>query len=107
MAVTTLPFKIEKNTDAENESIQSDIFNDLPDDLKKVTEEHPHVLAYLSRMPVNEFGIPQYAPELSRKMGDNKRPNIIYPAHRNAVFIHILPGEDRNHYIPIEPNLMA
>ena len=104
MAVTTLPFKIEKNTDAENESIQSDIFNDLPDDLKKVTEEHPHVLAYLSRMPVNEFGIPQYAPELSRKMGDNKRPNIIYPAHRNAVFIHILPGEDRNHYIPIEPN---
>ena len=37
-------------------------------------------------------------------MGDNKRPNIIYPAHRNAVFIHILPGEDRNHYIPIEPN---
>jgi flagellar protein FlaI len=104
MAVTTLPFRIEKNTDAENESIQSDIFNDLPSDLKKVTEEHPHVLAYLSRMPVTEFGIPQYAPELSRKMGDNKRPNIIYPAHRNAVFIHILPGEDRNHYIPIEPN---
>lgn len=104
MAVTTLPFKIEKNTDAENESIQSDIFNNLPDDLKKVTEEHPHVLAYLSRMPFEEFGIPQYAPELNRKMGDNKRPNIIYPAHRNAVFIHILPGEDRNHYIPIEPH---
>ncbi len=104
MAVTTLPFNIEKNTDAENESIQSDIFNNLPDDLKKVTEEHPHVLAYLSRMPFEEFGIPQYAPELNRKMGDNKRPNIIYPAHRNAVFIHILPGEDRNHYIPIEPH---
>ena len=62
------------------------------------------MLAYLSRMPFAEFGIPQYAPELSRKMGDNKRPNIIYPAHRNAVFIHILPGEERNHYIPIEPN---
>jgi archaeal flagellar protein FlaI len=104
MAVTTLPFKIEKNTDAENESIQSDIFNDLPEDLKKVTEEHPHVLAYLSRMPIAEFGVPQYAPELNRKMGDNKRPNVIYPAHRNAVFIHILPGEDRNHYIPIEPH---
>jgi archaeal flagellar protein FlaI len=104
MAVTTLPFRIEKNTDAENGSIQSDIFNNLPDDLKKVTEEHPHVLAYLSRMPITEYGIPQYTPELSRKMGDNKRPNIIYPAHRNAVFIHILPGEDRNHYIPIEPN---
>jgi archaeal flagellar protein FlaI len=104
MAVTTLPFKIEKNTNAENESIQSDIFKDLPDELKKVTEEHPHVLAYLSRMPFTEFGIPQYAPELNRKMGDIKKPNIIYPAHRNAVFIHILPGETRNHYIPIEPD---
>jgi flagellar protein FlaI len=104
MAITTLPFTIKKNTDAENESIQADIFRNLPDELKKVTEEHPHVLAYLSRMPFAEFGIPQYAPELNRKMGDNRRPNIIYPAHRNAVFIHILPGEDRNHYIPIEPN---
>ena len=104
MAVTTLPFVIETNTDAENDSTQADIFRNLPDDLKRVTEEHPHVLAYLSRMPVTEFGIPQYAPELNRKMGDNKRPNLIYPAHRNAVFIHIFPGDDRNHYIPIEPN---
>jgi len=104
MATITLPFAIENNTAAENEGIQSDIYKELPDGLKQVTEEHPHVLAYLSRMPFAEFGIPQYAPELSRKMGDNKRPNIIYPAHRNAVFIHILPGEERNHYIPIEPN---
>jgi len=100
MATITLPFAIENNTAAENEGIQSDIYKELPDGLKQVTEEHPHVLAYLSRMPFAEFGIPQYAPELSRKMGDNKRPNIIYPAHRNAVFIHILPGEERNHYIP-------
>jgi flagellar protein FlaI len=104
MATITLPFAIEKNTAAENEGIQADIYKELPDGLKQVTEEHPHVLAYLSRMPFAEFGIPQYAPELNRKMGDNKRPNIIYPAHRNAVFIHILPGEERNHYIPIEPN---
>jgi flagellar protein FlaI len=104
MATTTLPFSIENNTDAENETIQADIFKDLPEGLKKVTEEHPHVLAYLSRMPFAEYGIPEYVPELNRKMGDNKRPNIIYPAHRNAVFIHILPGEDRNHYIPIEPS---
>ena len=104
MATTTLPFSIENNTDAENETIQADIFKDLPEGLKKVTEEHPHVLAYLSRMPFAEYGIPEYVSELNRKMGDNKRPNIIYPAHRNAVFIHILPGEDRNHYIPIEPS---
>ena len=104
MATITLPFSIENKTEAENESIQADIFKDIPEGLKKVAEDYPHLLAYLSRMPISEFGIPEYAPELNRKMGDNKRPNIIYPVHRNAVFIHILPGEDRNHYIPIEPN---
>jgi archaeal flagellar protein FlaI len=104
MATTILPFEIDDKTDAENELIQSEVFNDLPDELKKITEEHPHVLAYLSRMPFANYGTPQYVSELNRKMGDNKQPNLIYPTHRNAVFIHILRGEERNHYIPIEPN---
>ena len=69
MATITLPFSIEKNTDAENESIQADIFNDLPDELKKVTEEHPHVLAYLSRMPFEEFGIPAVCPGIEPQNG--------------------------------------
>jgi flagellar protein FlaI len=104
MAITQLPYAIKTDTAADNANIQADIFKDLPEGLKKVAEEHPHVLAYLSRMPFEEFGIPEYAPELTRKHGDIKKPNIIYPAHRNAVFIHILPGPDRNHYIPIEPH---
>jgi flagellar protein FlaI len=51
--------------------------------------------------------MPEYYPELSRKMGDIKKPNLIYPAHRNGVFIHILFNKDgdRNYYIPIEPVL--
>jgi flagellar protein FlaI len=38
-------------------------------------------------------------------MGDNKKPNLIYPAHKRGVFIHILFNKnwDRNNYIPIEP----
>ncbi len=61
------------------------------------------MLAYLCYVPVSEIGIPDYAPELTRKLGDNKQPNLIYPTHRDAVFVHIMPGPDRNHYIPIEP----
>jgi flagellar protein FlaI len=104
MAVTVLPFETNTDTKAENILVQNEILLGLPEDLRNVAMKHPHVLAYLSRMPVAEFGIPEYAPELTRKMGDNKRPNYIYPCHKDAVYIHIMPGPDRNHYIPIEPN---
>jgi flagellar protein FlaI len=51
--------------------------------------------------------MPEYCPELTRKMGDNKKPNLIYPAHKNGVFVHILfnKNRERNFYIPIEPTL--
>ena len=62
---------------------------------------------YLKQLPLAEIGMPEYCPELNRKMGDNKKPNLIYPAHRKGVFIHILFNQnwDRNYYIPIEPTL--
>ena len=104
MATITLPFSLDNKNTAENQTVQADILKDFPEPLKKVAEENPHVLAYLSRMPIAEFGIPLYAPELSRKLGENRKPNVIYPAHRKGVFVHIFPGEDRNNYIPIEPS---
>jgi hypothetical protein len=70
MAVTTLPFSIDRNTEAENETNRDEILRDLPEELRKVAEDHPHVLAYLARMPFEEYGIPTYTAELSRKMGD-------------------------------------
>lgn len=53
--------------------------------------------------------MPEFAPELSRKMGENKQPNYIYPVHCKGVFIHVLFDNDdvRNQYIPIEPSTVS
>jgi len=79
----------------------------LSPELKEVTERHPHVLDYIQTLPISEAGVPRYHSELSRKLGDDKEPNYIYPTNRDGVFIHILhnPNDTRNSYITIEPSL--
>ncbi len=107
MATTTLPeIKTEISADSLPES-QSDFFAGLPGAFQTVLEENPHLRAYLATLPLAEIGMPEYCPELTRKMGDNKKPNLIYPAHRKGVFIHILFNRsfERNYYIPVEPIL--
>jgi len=79
----------------------------LPPQLQKVTEASPFLLDYLHMVPIAEVGVPQYYPELSRKLGENKKPNLIYPTQNKNIFIHILADkrDSRNNYIPIEPTL--
>ena len=73
-------------------------------ELKEQAQEHHHLFRYLHLVPVAEFGVPEYHEKLSRKLGDNERPNIIYPLG-DATFAHIFPDpeDSRNHYIPVEP----
>jgi len=103
MAVIVLPFTTENEPEAGLSRASLD--ESMPPELKKVSEENPHLLEYLSMLPISEIGMPQYHPEPSRKLGDTKEPNIIYPVERAGVFIHILfsKEKDRNHYIPVEP----
>ncbi len=103
MAVIVLPFTTENEPDAELS--RSSLYESMPPELKEVSEENPHLLEYLNMLPISEIGMPQYHPEPSRKLGDIKEPNIIYPVERAGVFIHILYSKekDRNHYIPVEP----
>lgn len=63
---------------------------------------------YISGLPLSEIGMPEYVNELSRKLGDDIRPNYIYPVRRKGVFIHILVDDDdvRNRYVPVEPSSM-
>jgi len=103
MAVIALPFPVEERTADEKQRIEAELLPQLPEQLRQAAEDNPHLLAYLTHLPVSDIGIPDYAPELNRKLGDQKQPNLIYPTHRDAVFVHIMPGPDRNHYIPIEP----
>ena len=76
----------------------------LAPDLREQAEANPHLMTYLHRVPMAEFGVPEYFPEINRKMGDLKEPNLIYPVGQNT-FIHIYPetAGDRNWYVAIEP----
>lgn len=66
------------------------------------------MMEYLHMIPMEETGVPQYLPELSKKTADVKSRNFLYPAG-DEVIIHIWTGvnEERDVYIPIEPNLFV
>jgi len=84
----------------------SDIETAMSEPLRAACRDNPHLFDYIGGLPVAEIGMPEYVPALSRKMGDNKKPNIIYPVNYKGVFVHILYNENdvRNKYIPIEPS---
>jgi len=81
-------------------------FPGLSPELQETCKKNLHVLQYLHIFPMDEFGMPQFCPELDRSLKGKKDPNLIYSAD-GEVFVHILMNADdvRNHYIPIEPCL--
>jgi flagellar protein FlaI len=108
MATLTLPFPVETNgNNHEEDLLNSNLYKELPPLVQEVAAANPHLLEYLHMVPISETGMPLYCPNLSRKLGDEKRPNFIYPSNRKGVFIHILfnANDSRNSYIPIEPTL--
>jgi flagellar protein FlaI len=84
---------------------QCPIHNLLSPELRDAAEKAPHLMAYLHKVPMAEFGVPDYYPEATRKLGDIKEPNLIYPVLGNT-FIHIFPdnNEARHFYIAVEPS---
>ncbi len=108
MTQIVLPFSKYNKADADNlEHLKSDMALVLPPELKSAAEEHPHLLEYLNIMSNSKIDIPVFTKELTRKMGDNKSPNIIYPTRRSDIFVHVLVNnnDNRNSYIPVEPSL--
>ena len=49
----------------------------------------PHLMSYLHKVPFAEFGVPDYYPEATRKMGDIEDPNLIYPVGEQHVHPHL------------------
>ncbi len=108
MATLTLPFVFETNENVtEAELLASNLYKELSPPMQEVISTNPHLLEYLSLIPISEIGMPTYYPTISRKLGDERKPNLIYPTKRKGVFIHILynPNDNRNSYIPVEPCL--
>jgi flagellar protein FlaI len=106
MGTITLPFSIEKRADTRDfERTRNQLSEMLPEGLREVAETNPRLFEYISWLPISKIGVPDYAPELTRSMGDNKAPNIIYPVKKNGIFVHILFDDSgfRHNYIQIEP----
>jgi flagellar protein FlaI len=107
MSILELPFTQKTLNFKDDESLlKSNFMRSLPKELQDVCREKIFLLKYLCTLPVDEIGMPQYHETPSRKLGELKQPNLIYPT-KNGNFVHILadPEDERNTYIPIEPDM--
>jgi flagellar protein FlaI len=109
MSTITLPFSPAHEITSADNLKETDLYKKLPDEFRKAVDEYPHLLEYLHIFPIEEKGMPEYYPELTRKLGDIKHPNLIYPTAKKGIFVHVLdnPQDYRNSYIPIEPTLVT
>ncbi len=80
------------------------LHNILAPELLERAERSPHLMTYLHKVPLAEFGVPDFYPEVTRKMGDLKDANLIYAVGVDT-YIHIFPDTQgaRNYYVAIEP----
>lgn len=106
MEVTHFPFPRE-NFDKVQRGEHTLLLEQLPQPLQEIAAQHNHVLEYLQALPLNQIGIPHYLPVLSRKHAKLRQHNFIYPTDDPEIFVHIYPDpqNERDYYIPIEPNL--
>ena len=104
-----LPFDTVNNADShEGGQATCPLHGLLPEPLRERAEQTPHLMDYLHMVPIGEVGVPDFYPEVSRKLGDIKQPNLIYPVAEH-IFIHIYPDPQdvRDYYIPVEPTLVG
>lgn len=106
MPELVLPFKPIKVEASVDELFNGGLFGMLPEEFKTYARAKPFLLQYLHMVPLEEIGMPKFYSKLSRNLGDEKNPNIIYPTD-GGIFVHIYPQPlgDRHLYIPVEPNL--
>ncbi len=102
MAHTVLPFASDHSYAAEK------LLPKLPKALAKACIAAPYLLEYLRSLPLDTLGIPDYYEKPSRALADLRYRNLIYPT-KEGLFVHIYPDTSgaRDHYVAIEPDIMA
>ena len=105
MSTNVLPFVWENVIDDHKGGYDNGALKKLlSKELAAEAEKSPHLMDYLHRVPIALVGVPEYYPEVSRKLGELEHPNLIYPLGDN-MYIHIYPDleDPRNYYLAIEP----
>ena len=103
-----LPFAVEAKEETEDcTGSNCSIKSLLPEDLQQEAEAAPHLMHYLHQVPIKELGVPEYYPEITRKLADLEQKNLIYRVN-DELFVHIFPDPEdaRDFYIAIEPAMM-
>ena len=78
----------------------------LPADFKDQAEQFRHLGAYVSKLPIDDIGIPEYMGFVSSGSDTQKKRNLLYPVG-GGVFIHVIydPEDTRDYYLAVEPSL--
>ena len=102
-----MPFEVQGNHSHQGDVTNCPVFRMLPKPLQEESKANSALLDYIHLLPVDQVGVPEYHPQLERKLGDLKNPNLIYPVG-NGVYIHIYPDltDSRDYYIAIEPGML-
>jgi flagellar protein FlaI len=100
-----LPFACERNRNGRDSDSDRRVRSLLPKPLKEACAENGFLEDYLHWLPIDEIGVPDYYPKLSRSLKDLEVRNLIYQIG-GGLFVHIYPDPgERDVYIPIEPHL--
>ena len=84
----------------------SPLFRKLSPQLQEQSQSQGHLWDYLCSLPIDDIGIPEYHPQLSRSMGDIQHRNLIYPVD-NGTFVHLHPDvtDSRDYYMSVAPSI--
>ena len=98
-----------ENTSVGHESefvIDEKLMAKLPTDFREQAEQFRHLGAYVSKLPVDDIGIPEYLGFVSRGSDTQQKRNLVYPVG-GGVFIHVVhdPEDTRDYYLAVEPSL--
>ena len=100
MPEAQLPFSRDGNNSRCDQSL-------LPKPLRQACKESPFLAEYLDILPIDEIGVPDFYPKLTRNLRDLESRNLIYPTEHGGLYIHVYPDEtsERDSYICVEPHL--
>jgi flagellar protein FlaI len=94
------------NVNGNQYKIDDDVISQLPEEFRVQSIKHRHLGAYVSGLPIDEIGVPEYKSFISRTVDTQEKRNLVYPVG-GGVFIHVVhdPEDTRDYYLAVEPSL--